>query len=96
MGLSGIGMVGGGQVFQHGKDDPMQLSDIIPKKSMYDKMRPPKVEGKLSTLNLLLLIINVALTELDDKVQILSVIRSNPVTILKIQFIHSKQSVLEF
>ena len=95
MGLSGIGMVGGGQVFQHGKDDPMQLSDIIPKKSMYDKMRPPKVEGKLSTLNLLL-IINVALTELDDKVQILSVIRSNPVTMLNIQFIHSKQSVLEF
>ena len=35
---------GKGQVW--GKDDPMQLSDIIPKKSMYDKMRPPKVEGK--------------------------------------------------
>ena len=34
---------GKGQVW--GKDDPMQLSDIIPKKSMYDKMRPPKVEG---------------------------------------------------
>ena len=39
---------GKGQVW--GKDDPMQLSDIIPKKSMYDKMRPPKVEGIFAVL----------------------------------------------
>ena len=45
--LSGIGMVSEGKGQVWGKDDPMQLSDIIPKKSMYDKMRPPKVEGKI-------------------------------------------------
>ena len=47
VGLSGIGMVSEGKGQVWGKDDPMQLSDIIPTKSMYDKMRPPKVEGKL-------------------------------------------------
>ena len=43
-----IGLVseGLGQVFEHGKDEPLQLSDIIPKEAVYDKMRPPKVEGK--------------------------------------------------
>ena len=46
MGLGGIGMVSEGLGLGLGKDDPMQLSDIIPTKSMYDKMRPPKVEGK--------------------------------------------------
>ena len=39
---------GVGQVFEHGKDEPLQLSDIIPKEAVYDKMRPPKVEGKKS------------------------------------------------
>ena len=34
------------QVFKHGKEDPMQLSDIIPNDLMYDKMRPPKMEGE--------------------------------------------------
>ena len=47
VGLSGIGMVSEGKGQVWGKDDPMQLSDIIPTKSMYDKMRPPKVEGEL-------------------------------------------------
>ena len=37
---------GVGQVFEAGKDEPLQLSDIIPKEAVYDKMRPPKVEGK--------------------------------------------------
>ena len=46
VGLSGIGMVSEGKGQVWGKDDPMQLSDIIPTKSMYDKMRPPKVEGE--------------------------------------------------
>ena len=43
-----IGLVseGVGQVFEAGKDEPLELSDIIPKESVYDKMRPPKVEGK--------------------------------------------------
>ena len=35
-----------GQVFEAGKDEPLELSDIIPKEAVYDKMRPPKVEGK--------------------------------------------------
>ena len=45
-----IGLVseGVGQVFEPGKDEPLQLSDIIPKEAVYDKMRPPKVEGKKS------------------------------------------------
>ena len=38
---------GVGQVFEAGKDEPLQLSDIIPKEAVYDKMRPPKVEGKI-------------------------------------------------
>ena len=41
--MSGIGTVGDG--IGMSKDDPMQLSDILPKTLMYDKMRPPKVEG---------------------------------------------------
>ena len=43
-----IGLVseGVGQVFEAGKDEPLELSDIIPKEAVYDKMRPPKVEGK--------------------------------------------------
>ena len=48
VGLSGIGMVSEGKGQVWGKDDPMQLSDIIPTKSMYDKMRPPKVEGEVT------------------------------------------------
>ena len=36
---------GVGQVFE----EPLELSDIIPKESVYDKMRPPKVEGKKET-----------------------------------------------
>ena len=40
---------GVGQVFEAGKDEPLQLSDIIPKEAVYDKMRPPKVEGKKKT-----------------------------------------------
>ena len=43
IGVSGIGTVGDG--IGMSKDDPMQLSDILPKTLMYDKMRPPKVEG---------------------------------------------------
>ena len=41
---------GVGQVFEAGKDEPLQLSDIIPKEAVYDKMRPPKVEGKKKLL----------------------------------------------
>ena len=41
---------GVGQVFEAGKDEPLQLSDIIPKEAVYDKMRPPKVEGKKNSL----------------------------------------------
>ena len=46
-----IGLVseGVGQVFEAGKDEPLELSDIIPKEAVYDKMRPPKVEGKKKT-----------------------------------------------
>merc|ERR1719419_1364641 len=42
-----INAAGGGigQVFTHGKDDPLQLSDILPKNKIYDKMRPPKMAG---------------------------------------------------
>ena len=36
---------GMGQVFTHAKDDPLQLSDILPKNRIYDKMRPPKMAG---------------------------------------------------
>ena len=44
---SGIHAVGGGiiQVFTHGKDNPLQLIDILPKNRIYDKMRPPKMAG---------------------------------------------------
>jgi len=44
---AGINAAGGGigQVFTHGKDDPLQLSDILPKNKIYDKMRPPKMAG---------------------------------------------------
>ena len=47
-----IGLVseGVGQVFEAGKDEPLELSDIIPKEAVYDKMRPPKVEGKKELL----------------------------------------------
>ena len=41
---------GVGQVFEAGKDEPLELSDIIPKEAVYDKMRPPKVEGKKNSL----------------------------------------------
>ncbi|XP_023341297.1 glycine receptor subunit alpha-4 isoform X2 [Eurytemora carolleeae] len=35
-----------GQVFVHGKDDPLELNDILPRHNkIYDKMRPPKREG---------------------------------------------------
>ena len=44
--MSGIGTVGDG--IGMSKDDPMQLSDILPKTLMYDKMRPPKVEGDVT------------------------------------------------
>ena len=45
---------GVGQVFDAGKDEPLELSDIIPKEAVYDKMRPPKVEGKKKLLEKLL------------------------------------------
>ena len=47
--MAGIGTVGDGMGmgFKGVKDDPMQLSDILPKTLMYDKMRPPKVEGNV-------------------------------------------------
>lgn len=50
IGVSGIGVVGEGMGmgFKHSKDDPMQLSDILPQTLMYDKMRPPKVEGEVT------------------------------------------------
>ena len=50
IGVSGIGTVGEGMGMgiKDGKDDPMQLSDILPKTLMYDKMRPPKVEGDIT------------------------------------------------
>lgn len=40
-------LLAGQQVFVHGKDDPLELKDILPKnkKAPYDKMRPPKLEG---------------------------------------------------
>ena len=47
--MSGIGTVGDG--IGMSKDDPMQLSDILPKTLMYDKMRPPKVEGDVKDTN---------------------------------------------
>ena len=51
-----IGLVseGVGQVFEAGKDEPLELSDIIPKEAVYDKMRPPKVEGKKKLVEKLL------------------------------------------
>ena len=54
-----IGLVseGLGQVFEHGKDEPLQLSDIIPKEAVYDKMRPPKVEGKKNCITVRLAVL---------------------------------------
>ena len=45
--MSGIGVVTEG-MGKAGKDDPMQLGDILPQTMMYDKMRTPKVEGDVT------------------------------------------------
>ena len=90
--MSGIGAVGDGMGMgmKNSKDDPMQLSDILPKTLMYDKMRPPKVEGDAtnSLLNTTLLsqMLNLNKTcKVSLKCRKYKVLRNNLATFLKLQ-----------
>ena len=99
--MSGIGAVGDGMGMgmKNSKDDPMQLSDILPKTLMYDKMRPPKVEGDAtnSLLNTTLLsqMLNLNKTcKVSLKCRKYKVLRNNLATFLKLQKSFQSEQIL--